>query len=73
MLRFYVLCRWVRLTARRYGLMSLAFGHTARHAGVGRSRVRDTVWARAHGAATGYQLRALDLVRALQLERAMLV
>jgi hypothetical protein len=71
MLRFYVLCRWARLTFRRYGVLSLAFGHTSRHAGVGRGSGRDTVWARAHGAATGYQLRALDLVRALQLERAI--
>jgi hypothetical protein len=73
MLRFYVWCRWVRLTTRRYGFIAMmvpCVGPRAKHASVGRA-VRDTQWDRAHGRSTGYQLRAYDLVRALQMERAL--
>jgi hypothetical protein len=70
MLRFYVWCRWVRLTARRYGVPALVFGHSARHAGVGHAS-RSGIWASAHSFwSTGGGLSVPDLIESLRLERA---
>ena len=73
MLRFYVWCRWVRLTTRRYGVVTLALGlPRSRHAACGRA-LRDTGWGRLpaeHGKTTGYVLMARDLIKALERERS---
>lgn len=71
LLRIYVFFRWVRLTTRRYGVAGLSGAvRRGRHAACGRAqRVANHV--RAHGAVTGYQLRACDLVATLRAERAL--
>lgn len=67
--RLYVFFRWVRLTTRRYGLVGVSTVRRSKHAACGRA-VRMTRYARAHGAMTGYNLRASDLVATLRAERA---
>lgn len=68
LLRFYVLCRWVRLTTRRYGATYLVMRYRPRHAGVGRG-ARDTEWGRAHGDSTGWNITTGDITAMLEKER----
>jgi hypothetical protein len=70
MLAFYVWCRWVRLTIRQHGLVRLMTGNRTMHCACGRAR-RGYCWGCAHGWSTGRNLCAMDLVRSLQLERAV--
>jgi hypothetical protein len=64
----YVWLRWARLTTRTYGMVYLMLRSRPRHAGVGRA-LPGTMWGRAHGASTGYNVRVPDLVRRLARER----
>jgi hypothetical protein len=67
-LKFYVLCRWVRLTVRRYGTMYLVVRVRPRHAACGRAE-RDTNWGRAHGESTGWNITTGDITKMLEQER----
>jgi hypothetical protein len=62
----YILMRWMRLTTRRYGFISLLSGHRSRRAGVGRG-IRANPWGRAHG----YGVPAVYMIRQLVLERTV--
>ncbi len=64
----YAFLRWARLTLRRYGASAFFTSFRPRHAACGRG-VRDTIWCSAHGASTGYQTMAMDLVNTLRQQR----
>lgn len=59
------------VAVRRYGIIAVITGKKVKHAAAGRAR-RTSQWARTHGASTGYNLRAMDLVHTLRRERAEL-
>lgn len=67
--QFYIWYRWVRLTVRQHGVVRLITGTRTAHCACGRA-CRQNFWGCAHGWSTGRNLRAMDLVRSLQLERA---
>lgn len=71
LLRFYVFCRWMRLTIRRYGTAYLVIRYRPRHAGVGRA-IREQVWGRAHGDSTGWNITTGDITAMLERERELL-
>jgi hypothetical protein len=56
------------VAVRRYGIVATVTGKKIKHAATGRAR-RSGQWDRAHGASTGYNLRAMDLVHTLRQER----
>jgi hypothetical protein len=68
LLRFYVMCRWARLTIRRYGAAYLVIRYRPRHAGVGRAD-REQAWGRAHGDSTGWNVTTQEIVTMLERER----
>lgn len=71
MLRFYIFCRWVRLTIRRYGAAYLVLRARPRHAGVGRG-LREQSWGRAHGDSTGWNITTGDITAMLEKERELI-
>lgn len=68
LLKCYVLCRWIRLTIRRYGATYLMVKHRPRHAACGRA-VPGTNWGRAHGASTGWNITTGDITKMIEQER----